>query len=278
VLSTDNGGPTDGADNNNMNNFPLRGCKGGYFDGGMRAVGLVHGAGLDPAVVGTVSNALHHVTDWVPTLMAAAARQGGGGGSWDPNDHLNPREVPFLPGDGIDNWSALASGSASARTEIIHVTQADGSVLDSHALRSGDMKLLWHPAGTDCSRTHSGWYPPPGRSYDYANFTVQCPPPPAVAGDCTEAAPCLFNITGDPCEHTNLASAMPDVVAHLSEKIKRYQKSTVLPWLNFLDVDPRANPSTRGPNRSGYTGVYGPWMPIAEDVRYYPTNYTGPGY
>ena len=26
VLSTDNGGPTDGADNNNMNNFPLRGC------------------------------------------------------------------------------------------------------------------------------------------------------------------------------------------------------------------------------------------------------------
>ena len=47
------GGPTDGADNNNMNNFPLRGCKGGYFDGGMRAVGLVHGAGLQAQVVGT---------------------------------------------------------------------------------------------------------------------------------------------------------------------------------------------------------------------------------
>ena len=75
VLSTDNGGPTDGADNNNMvstrgylgimfehdvgecasqllppsplqNNFPLRGCKGGYFEGGVRAVGLIHGMGL----------------------------------------------------------------------------------------------------------------------------------------------------------------------------------------------------------------------------------------
>ena len=46
ALSTDNGGPTDGADNNNMNNFPLRGCKGGYFEGGVRGVGLLHGAGL----------------------------------------------------------------------------------------------------------------------------------------------------------------------------------------------------------------------------------------
>lgn len=60
VLSTDNGGPTDAADNNNMNNFPLRGCKGGYFDGGMRAVGLVHGAGLSSQVTGIVQPAASH--------------------------------------------------------------------------------------------------------------------------------------------------------------------------------------------------------------------------
>ena len=43
------------------------------------------------------------------------------------------------------------------RQEMIHVTQAAGSVLQAEALRVGDLKLLWHPAGTDCSVSHPGW-------------------------------------------------------------------------------------------------------------------------
>eukprot|EP00660_Eupelagonema_oceanica_P003572 gene3572-6895_t len=94
ALSTDNGGPTDGAgtrgqspppayrvaraapptapcaDNNNMNNYPLRGCKGGYFEGGVRGVGLLHGAGVERP--GRVSRVLHHVADWLPTFLTAA--------------------------------------------------------------------------------------------------------------------------------------------------------------------------------------------------------------
>ena len=41
VFSTDNGGPTNGSNGNNANNWPLRGCKGGYFEGGVRGVGLI---------------------------------------------------------------------------------------------------------------------------------------------------------------------------------------------------------------------------------------------
>ena len=52
----------------------------------------------------------------------------------------------------------FASGTPSKRQEIIHVTQAAGSVLQAEALRVGDLKLLWHPAGTDCSVSHPGWY------------------------------------------------------------------------------------------------------------------------
>jgi len=43
VFSSDNGGPTDGTDDNMNNNFPLRGCKGGYFEGGLRVPAFLTG-------------------------------------------------------------------------------------------------------------------------------------------------------------------------------------------------------------------------------------------
>jgi hypothetical protein len=52
---------------------------------------------------------------------------------------------------------ATGTGTPSKRQEMIHVTQAAGSVLQAEALRVGDLKLLWHPAGTDCSVSHPGW-------------------------------------------------------------------------------------------------------------------------
>lgn len=182
-----------------MNNFPLRGCKGGYFEGGVRGVGLIHGVGLQHT--GIVNNEMHHVNDWLPTLLSAAKA----GVANDPSAkhvlRLGVDEPPFFSGDGIDNWEMLATGAASKRTEMIHVTQATGSVLQAEALRVGDLKLLWHPAGTDCSRTHPGWYPPPGKAWDYTQFTIQCPKPPPTQPtmqDCSQEFPCLFNITADP--------------------------------------------------------------------------------
>ena len=65
------------------------------------------------------------------------------------------------------------------------------------AIRVGDMKLLWHPAGTDCSTSHSGWYKPSGNGSDLTHLTIDCggpPPPDDHLKDCTLAAPCLFNI------------------------------------------------------------------------------------
>ena len=62
IFSTDNGGPTAGTNNNMMNNFPLRSGKGETFEGGIRGVGLISGAGLSPNVRGTISRHLHHVS------------------------------------------------------------------------------------------------------------------------------------------------------------------------------------------------------------------------
>eukprot|EP00930_Biecheleria_cincta_P031589 TRINITY_DN21928_c0_g1_i1.p1 TRINITY_DN21928_c0_g1~~TRINITY_DN21928_c0_g1_i1.p1 ORF type:complete len:612 (-),score=58.97 TRINITY_DN21928_c0_g1_i1:378-2213(-) len=276
VLSTDNGGPTDGADNNNMNNFPLRGCKGGYFDGGMRAVGLIHGAGLKKT--GYVSQHLHHVVDWVPTLLTAA-KQGVLNDRTAHHDMTYAEgERHFLPGDGIDNWDALSTGTPSKRSEIIHVVQADGSVEQSHALRQGDMKILWHPGLSDCGATHFGWYPPPNRAPGYANFTIRCPNPPMVPDTCTEQKPCLFNISSDPCEHENLASKRPDLVKSMIATINEYREHTVLPWRNFAHENPAADPIKHGPDTDGYQGLYGPWLTRQQEKHFYPTNYAGPGY
>jgi hypothetical protein len=284
VLSTDNGGPTDGADNNMMNNFPLRGCKGGYFEGGVRGVGLIHGMGLG-GMHGVVSNEMHHVNDWLPTLLTAATALKTGNPDARHTIKLGYTEPPLLMGDGIDNWKMLATahlgpGAAkSARTEMIHVTQASGSVLEAEALRVGHLKLVWHPAGTDCSRSHPGWYPPPGKKPTYATFTVKCPPPPPVSemDACTQAKPCLFNISADPCEHKNLATALPAQLTQLKARLAQYRATAILSWLNFPhELDPASKPSHFGPVGE-YDGVVAPWLSDAAATAFYPSNYSGPG-
>lgn len=60
IVSTDNGGnPGEGG-----SNYPLRGTKGTIFEGGVRGLSFVAGAGVHNSQAGTVSHELMHVTDW----------------------------------------------------------------------------------------------------------------------------------------------------------------------------------------------------------------------
>ena len=99
VFSSDNGGKNVGGGYN----FPLRGEKGGLYEGmlswlnidleqagklesmhvqwtlikgGIRSVGFVHSPLLPKERRGTVSKNLMHVTDWLPTLMHLGQCQG----------------------------------------------------------------------------------------------------------------------------------------------------------------------------------------------------------
>ena len=40
----------------------------------VRGVGFVTGFGLHPSLRGTVSDQMHHITDWLPTLLSIAVR------------------------------------------------------------------------------------------------------------------------------------------------------------------------------------------------------------
>jgi hypothetical protein len=60
IVSADNGGNV----NDGGNNYPLRGNKATTWEGGVRGLGLISGAGISSKVAGTVSHEIIHVTDW----------------------------------------------------------------------------------------------------------------------------------------------------------------------------------------------------------------------
>lgn len=237
IYSSDNGGqPLSGGCN-----WPLRGGKGSYWEGGVRAVGFVHSPLLK--IKRKISRALIHVSDWYPTLLHLA-------GSPEPD----PRRL-----DGCNVWGAISQGLPCPRTEILFnidpVSRRHGEhdrkllmvngfrIWDTGvraAIRVGDWKLLTGNVGD------GDWFPPqilPGAPQQWQDMEKR--------QDQRGKTVWLFNISADPFERHDLTQARPEVVKLLLSRIAEYNR-TAVPPRNPPD-DPMADPQLHG-------GVWMPWM------------------
>lgn len=70
IFSTDNGGPAEGFNSNAASNWPLKGVKNTLWEGGLRGVGCVFSPLFKKPQ--RVASQLFHISDWLPTLYAAA--------------------------------------------------------------------------------------------------------------------------------------------------------------------------------------------------------------
>ena len=216
IFHTDNGGPPDHACNH-----PLRGGKFTFWDGGLKGVAFLSGGAVPRAVRGSKFNGLAHVSDWYATIASFGGVE-------------LPRDTGTAPLDSIDLWGAIQSGSASPRTEVLHMPSHDGIVTPacaagegnsstpsahkgcSPALRVGKYKLIvgWPGFNSVCTNApplphneslpfgHSG-----GKRHDDGTHCVGGEWTPSWRNGTLSCVPhCLFDLLADPGEANDLSN------------------------------------------------------------------------
>ena len=184
VFSSDNGGPAPGRI---TSNGPLRAGKGTVYEGGVRVCAFATWPGKIPA--GSSVTTPIHVTDWYPTLIRLA----GG------------KTEQTLPVDGRDVWSAITTGAASTREEIVLNSTPTGG-----AIRVGSWKLVLNGSQPDAEEGPA---------------LVARGPLKKKAGAQVE----LFDLAKDPGEKTDVAQANAAVVADLRARFTRLSAGAVPP-------------------------------------------------
>jgi len=248
IFSSDNGGPTNGNEGTQSNNFPLRGGKNTIWEGGTRVVGAIMGPGIPSG--GSTTYEKMHATDWLPTLVSMAA-----GTSWT---NFIPKDEPgYELGDGLDLWPWLSGQvTKSPRDWLVYEAHPDADFNESHgeALVVGDWKII--KTGHTNPQDENGNFLPPGQPSGSENYLLSCgqaTPREGPAEDLKECSErfCLFNVTADPCEYHNVADQHQDVVATLRKRLEAFQATAV----------PPVKPEGCLPIQINVTGVGPAWQP-----------------
>jgi len=180
VVSADNGAPGSGS------NYPLKGHKMTFYEGGVRALAFANGGLLPENRRGKSTDSFIHIADWYPTFCKLAGV--------DPLDSGTGK----FPVDGMDVWSVLTGeNTTSPHSEIILGYEYN----NTGAIISGNYKLIVGCQGRPCD-SHIPWF----------NMDQPCSKAP-VDKNCDPY--CLYDIVNDPREKEDLTEKEPDLLKKL---------------------------------------------------------------
>ena len=200
VLCGDNGGTFEhGMPVPGSSNFPYRGHKYSWFEGGVRVAAFVNSPLLPANVRGTTSNVLLHISDWYATFAVLAGLS--------PSDDCDG----CVPLDGLDIWPAITGAGAAPRSELLLGAGSAGAYIN------GTYK--WIAVGGNAAAAD-------GYSAQYPGTTHAVPAP--VSGSCSKK-PCLFDLAKDPRETTDLIDVLPGVAAAMEARYAILFKNLTAP-------------------------------------------------
>eukprot|EP00039_Didymoeca_costata_P008666 m.114764 g.114764 ORF g.114764 m.114764 type:complete len:627 (+) comp14177_c1_seq7:56-1936(+) len=200
VVAADNGGSLT---QNKGSNFPLRGGKYSWLEGGIRTTAWVTGGVLPPSMRGKTLSSAHMIAmcDWHSTFLAlAGVNDSYSGSSSSASGGTTGMEgmLPLPEVDGTNQWPVLSGASTEPMRNEVFV--------GSGVLIQENYKLIATLNSDDDARWSGPMFPKVPAT---GNRTMSCSP----------MAPCLFDVVTDYREEHDLAAIMPDVVAKLNLRL-----------------------------------------------------------
>ncbi|CAG7834255.1 unnamed protein product [Allacma fusca] len=271
IFTTDNGGPAAGFNGNAASNWPLRGVKNTLYEGGVRGVGFI----WSPLLKSTprVSTQMMHIQDWLPTILGAVGttipdKLSGkldGVNLWTT---LNDPDIPSPRTEFLHNIDDSYGNEAVRHNEwkLMHGTTYGGK-WDNWYGPSGfepesqsGVKINSLPTienSTIYDQILSSYSAEAVKSLQIGTITLpnvstmmkllnesrivcEAPRPKENSCELKSGQYCLFNIIKDPCEYTNLASNLPQVVDQL--KVIEHRTSYFCEW----QTKPKIHSQTKG--------------------------------
>jgi len=189
------------SESNTGSNWPLRGMKATYWEGGCRVPAFVHAPKyLGDRASGSLYQGIVHITDWIPTIVRGVLRS---------SSTLLGAEV-----SGADHWDSIRKLATPPRTELLYGVDhcvAGGQL--TGAIRVDNWKFII--------------------DYNYSNYPVPTTQEPFLerynTTDITDhlVNGSLFDLAADPNERTDLANAHPELAATMRKKLmEHYAGST----------------------------------------------------